>query len=126
MDYKRILPIEATYALRYLKDFIKQTTPEVDKSALSSHKRVFFLDAPAYGNIGDQAIAFAMETLMADVLPEYQQIEITEDQLVSTINWLRKTIQKNDIICLTGGGNMGALYPRYEFARRLVLKNLVI
>lgn len=123
MDYKHILPIETTYALRYLKEFIKQTTPEVDSSVLSMPKRVFFLDAPAYGNIGDQAIAFAMETIVADVLPEYQQIEITEDCLVSSINWLRKTIQKEDIICLTGGGNMGTLYPRYEFARRLVLKN---
>ena len=123
MNLKHVLPIEANYALKHLKDNIKQITPSVEESLLASNRRVFFLDAPAYGNIGDQAIAFAMESFVADILPDYKQIEITEDQLPASIHWLKKEVRTNDIICLTGGGNMGVMYQRYESVRRLVLKN---
>ena len=123
MDLKHILPIEVNYALKHLKDGFQQSEADCDTNALSSDKRVFFLDAPAYGNIGDQAIALGMETFVADVLPDYRQIEITEDKLPSTIKWLKKTIRANDIICLTGGGNMGEMYQRYESVRRLVIRN---
>lgn len=123
MDLKHILPIEANYALKHLKNRFRPQELSVDKKILTSSKRVFFPDVPAYGNIGDQAIAFAMETFIAEVLPEYKQIEITEDQLPSSINWIRKTIQNDDIICLTGGGNMGVMYQRYESARRMIIKN---
>lgn len=122
MDLKHILPIEANYALKHLKDRVKQIVPHVEESALADERRVFFLDAPAYGNIGDQAIAFAMESFIADILPEYRQIEITEDQLPASIQWLKKVIRADDIICLTGGGNMGVMYQRYESVRRLVIK----
>lgn len=123
MDIKHILPIEVNYAIRHAKDRFQQTYVDYEPEALASEKRVFFLDAPAYGNIGDQAIALAMETFMADVLPDFKQIEVTEDMLLSSMKWLKSTIRKDDIICLTGGGNMGVMYQRYESVRRLVMKN---
>lgn len=122
MDLKHILPIEVNYALKHLKDRLQQYAADCDTNALRSDKRVFFLDAPAYGNIGDQAIALGMETFIADVLPENRQIEITEDKLPSNIQWIKNTIRTNDIICLTGGGNMGVMYQRYESVRRLVIR----
>ena len=123
MDLKHVLPIEANYALKHFKDSFKQFIPVVDESLLAGDRRVFFLDAPAYGNIGDQAIAFAMESFIADTLPDYKQIEITEEQLPASIQWLKKEVRATDIICLTGGGNMGVMYQRYESVRRLVLKH---
>ena len=63
MNIKHVLPIEANYALKHIKDSIKQIVPTVEKPSLASNRRVFFLDAPAYGNLGDQAIALAMEYL---------------------------------------------------------------
>lgn len=123
MDYKHVLPIEINYRIRHFIEFISQQTPEV---YLESPQRVFFLDAPSYGNIGDQAIAFAMEKFVGETLPEFQQIEITEDKLPSSIKWLKRHINSNDLICLTGGGNMGVMYQRYEAARRLVIKNFPI
>lgn len=123
LDIKHILPIDVNYSLKHLRDYIFQTIPVVQKTSLASNRRVFFLDAPAYENIGDQAIAFAMESFIADILPEYSQIEITEDQLPASIHWLKKEVKVSDIICLTGGGNMGVMYQRYEAARRLVLKS---
>ncbi len=122
MDLKHVLPIEINFALKHFKERIKQIIPAVEESSLASDFRVFFLDVPAYGNIGDQAIAFAMQTFIADILPDFKQIEITEDQLPASIQWLKREIRAYDIICLTGGGNMGVLYQRYESVRRFVLK----
>lgn len=123
MDFKHVLPIEVNYALKHMKDRVRPVKPDIDENALRYRRRVFFLDAPAYGNIGDQAIAYAMETFVADVLPGYKQVEVTEDQLPAAMKWLRGEIRKDDIICLTGGGNMGVMYQRYESVRRLVIRN---
>lgn len=123
MNLKQILPIEMNYTLRHFCELQKKETPEAAKETLGADKRVFFLDAPAYGNIGDQAIAYAMEMFVKDVLPDYRQIEVTEDKLPATLRWLKDNIREADLICLTGGGNMGVMYQRYESARRLILKN---
>ncbi len=123
MNIKQILPIEVNYKIRHLFEFARQITPVVDEELLASDKRVFFLDAPSYGNIGDQAIAYAMEKYISDVLPDYTQIEITEDKVPASIKWLKRTIRGNDLICLTGGGNMGVTYQRYESVRRLIMRS---
>ncbi len=123
MNLKQILPIETNYKLRHFREWGKNEHPDyITQDMLNSKKRVFFLDAPAYGNLGDQAIAYAMETFVARTLPDYTQIEITEDKLPSCLQWLKNTVKENDLICLTGGGNMGVMYQRYESVRRLVLK----
>ena len=121
MNPKQILPIEWNYRLRHLHEWNRKDQPDFDVVSLEVNKRVFFLDAPAYGNIGDQAIAYAMESFISRILPDYKQIEITEDKLPSCLSWLKQNIRDNDLICLTGGGNMGVMYQRYESVRRLVL-----
>ena len=121
MHPKQILPIEWNYRLRHLLSGIEKIGPDLEVGTLEANERVFFLDAPAYGNIGDQAIAYAMESLISKILPNYKQIEITEDKLPSCLSWLKQNIRDNDLICLTGGGNMGVMYQRYESVRRLVL-----
>lgn len=130
MNVKKILPIRLNYLLRHLFQFLNQIEPDIPREKLESRKRVFFLDAPEYWNIGDQAIAFAMEQYVQRVLPDYTQIEIQEDVLPQYINWLKKTIREDDLICLTGGGNMGCRYQRYEAVRRLIVglfaKNRII
>lgn len=122
MNLKQILPIETNYKLRHLQEWKKNSHPDyISLDMLKANKRVFFLDVPAYGNLGDQAIAYAMETFIARILPDYTQIEITEDKLPAYLKWLKATVKENDLICLTGGGNMGVMYQRYESVRRLIL-----
>jgi len=122
INYKHIFSLETNYILKSLPDFIfkqKKLKNEND------NKKIYFLDAPSYGNIGDQAIAFAMEEFMKDVCKEFEQIEIQEDRFANYYFWLKKNIKKDDIICLTGGGNMGDLYPKYEAIRRIVIKTFI-
>lgn len=120
MNYKHILPIEINYKLKNSIKFLQQKKPEYTVD--NKNKYVYFLDIPSYGNVGDQAIALSMEKYMNDYFYDYKQIEFLESNVVNYINWLKKNIKKEDIICLTGGGNMGTMYQKYEAIRRLIIK----
>ena len=122
MNIKKIFPLEVNYNVKHFKEKIFQREPNFKLNS-NDKKRVFFLDAPEYGNLGDQAIAFSMQKFMKDKFPEYIQYEIQEDKYLSNLSWLKKNISNNDIICLMGGGNMGDLYQRYEAIRRNIIKN---
>ena len=118
VNLKKIFPIEINYKLKNILRPTEKTKINIELS----EKNVFFLDAPGYGNIGDQAIAYAMEKYMSDKFPEYNQIEILENNIHNYINELKEQIKNDDIICLTGGGNMGTMYQRYEAIRRMIIK----
>lgn len=121
MNVKRIFPLEFNYRLRHFKEIIKQSKPILDLKN-ENEKRVYFLDAPEYGNLGDQAIAYALQTFMKDNFKEYSYYEIQEDNYLKYYKWLKNNIRESDIICLMGGGNMGDLYQRYEAIRRSIIK----
>lgn len=82
-----------------------------------------FLDAASYNNLGDQAIAYAMSEFLKNEFKDYKYIEVSDNEIVRNIKYIRKNTNSKDIICLTGGGNMGTLYPRYEAIRRMIIKN---
>lgn len=122
MNIMHVLPMELNFK-------IINTLRKKNKKVISLNqndkdtKYVYFLDTPEYGNLGDQAIAYAMMKFMNDFFPEYKQIEVQENQIYYNIKKIKKIIKKDDIICLTGGGNMGILYQRYEAIRRVIIKN---
>lgn len=120
MLIRNILSINFYYKLRFFKDFIFQKSISI---SLSKQKTVWFLDSPSYGNLGDQAIAYATAKFLKDNFPSCQSIEIAENKLISYLSCLKRTIDKEDIIILQGGGNLGDLYSKYEFLRRQIIKN---
>ncbi len=84
--------------------------------------KIWFLDAPEYENLGDQAIAFAITSFCRKNMPDREIIEFQELNVLSYLKWIEKHINKEDIIVLQGGGNLGNLYRRYEFVRRMIVK----
>jgi len=120
MKIRNILPINFYYKLRFLKDFIFQKNMSLK---LSQNSKIWFLDSPSYENLGDQAIAYATTKILKDTLSNYEIIEVTENNLIKYLSFLKNKIKKDDLIVLQGGGNLGDLYPRYEFLRRQVIKN---
>ena len=68
---KRLLPMDVHYRMKHLREFLHPVPPQVDSAQLQSDRRVFFLDTPSYGNLGDQAIAFAMRRFVGEVLPAF-------------------------------------------------------
>lgn len=121
MNIKNILPIEINFKL---KNFLNRGEKKlISWNQEDNQNYVYFLDTPEYGNLGDQAIAFAMMKFMHDFFPEYKQREVLENHIYHNLKNLKKTIKSTDIICLTGGGNMGILYQKYEAIRRIIIKN---
>lgn len=105
--------------IRFIKDFIFQKKSEIVLSC--ENQRVWFLDAPTYGNLGDQAIAYAINCFCKNVLQNFEILEYQEENVINHLSWLKKNVKKDDIIVLQGGGNLGNLYPRYEFVRRTIV-----
>lgn len=46
-----------------------------------------------------------------------------EKDFLRNFEYLKTIITEKDIICLSGGGNMGNLYPKYESIRRKIINN---
>lgn len=122
MNIKRIFPMEVNLQLRNAKNFIFQKKYCIS-GAEEGMTRCFFLDAATYNNLGDQAIALSMELFLDDLFGRDNVFVINETAIISYLKSLKKEIKEDDIIVMSGGGNMGDLYPRYESIRRLIIKN---
>lgn len=117
-EFKNIFTLNFLLKVKYLPSMLNQSKISVKKN----DRRIFFLDAPDYANIGDQAISLAIRKFSDMYFPEYEFIEIMQKDIFKYINSLKKQIKQDDIIFLTGGGNMGNVYRIYEATRRFVIK----
>lgn len=115
------LTIDQYGKIRFAKDFIFQK--QMDMDVTDGKMRIWFLDAPAYGNVGDQAIAYGIRRFCKTVFPNAEIVEFQEDNVIRYLSWLKKSVKPSSIIVLQGGGNLGNLYPRYEFIRRTIIRS---
>ena len=104
----------------YIKNFGKIMLKPTVKL---KNKNIILIDAATYNNLGDQAITYSIEKFIKDKFNKLNYVEITEKDFIRNYKYIKKHIQKNDIICMNGGGNMGNLYPKYEEIRRIVIQN---
>lgn len=85
-------------------------------------RRVYFLGVPEHGNMGDQAIALAMNELINRYYPEYEILNFKMSETLGAILPIMKDCNKRDLFILIGGGNMGIEYFGNEEVRRLVIE----
>ncbi len=85
--------------------------------------KIFFLLTPTYGNLGDQAIEYATEQYLNKFYSEYLVINISLHDIYRKLYYIDKTIKKNDLIVIQGGGNFGNLYMECEYARRFIVRH---
>lgn len=103
---------------------VKGIAPNVNQEALFNNKRkVFLFGSPSYTNIGDQAIAYAEEKFIKNCFPYYEYIEIMDYATEEGIELVKKIIKADDVVCFTGGGNLGSLYLDIEEDRRKVIES---
>lgn len=120
MNLKKILPMEINLEIKNFPQYFKENTIGIPVS--DGEPRLFFLDAASYNNMGDQAIAYAISVFLQQEYSSYDYIEVSEKELLRNLKLLKTIVTSHDIICLSGGGNMGNLYPKYEALRRKVVK----
>ncbi len=116
---KALIPMRLLFLMKYCRQFCNQKQPDTAKTSPA----IYYLDAPSYGNLGDQAIALAIRSYCSEVFPDYDFVEILQDELPQYVRALKKNIKPTDLIVLTGGGNMGDTYRIYEAARRFVIRH---
>lgn len=105
-------------------NIVKGIAPNVNQEALFNNKRkVFLFGSPSYTNIGDQAIAYAEEKFIKNCFPYYEYIEIMDYATEEGIQLVNKIIKADDVVCFTGGGNLGSLYVDIEEDRRRVIES---
>lgn len=85
--------------------------------------KFFSFGIPTYTNLGDQAVSWAQKRYIENEFPEYEFIEILEEDTEAAIKEIQKVIQPPDIVSFVGGGNMGSLYLDHEIARRRVFES---
>lgn len=95
-----------------------------DRYATCSKKKrnIFFVALPEHGNLGDQAIAVAINEFLARVCTNDHIIRVFYNEVISNLLLIKRHIKKGDILILIGGGNMGYEYFAEEEVRRLTIK----
>lgn len=87
-----------------------------------SDRVIYVIGAPEYSNLGDHAIAESQKELLARLFPNNRIVELTNDKFLADCLALKKSIKRNDIITVIGGGNFGNEYPLEHKVRMLVIK----
>lgn len=86
-----------------------------------SNKKIFILLSTDYSNLGDHAMTYAHKRYLKRNFPEHQIIEILVGDTMKYLFSIRKSLGKDDIITLKGGGNVGVEYFREELIRRTIV-----
>ncbi len=82
----------------------------------------FIFMVPDLGNLGDLAIGLAQKSFLEKNLQGYSVVEIRHGTTYQSAREIFKQATADDIIFLTGGGNMGTIYKDAELQRRFLIK----
>lgn len=96
---------------------------EVLDALKSKDEKILWIQSPEHGNLGDQMISIATEKFLKEKYSSKQLIEISLEQYNDIKNIIVKTINKNDIVIIHGGGNFGNLYLPAEIQRRDIVSS---
>lgn len=77
-----------------------------------SRRHIVLLNTPRHSNLGDHAIALQEKSFFARYFPEYDLVEIDEDEAQGMRWQIKELVGHEDIIVLTGGGYLGSLWVR--------------
>ncbi|WP_248722986.1 polysaccharide pyruvyl transferase family protein [Seonamhaeicola sp. ML3] len=120
---KKIIPLELKFKVRLLLLKLKPTNGLGLSSNSSKVKRIYIFLSADYGNLGDVAITYAQHKFLKEKYPDFLVTEIPISNTLNGIEFVKRKINKTDIVTTVGGGNMGDLYPMIELFRQLVIEN---
>ena len=106
----------------FVKEYIRGILLE-NNSYVSHDRKIFILGVPDHYNLGDQAIIYATRKFLTKLYPQIEIEEVPIMNFARKLPYLKNNIQRNDLIILQGGGNMGNIYWRNERIRREVISH---
>lgn len=90
---------------------------------LRQSQKILLVGTSEHSNIGDAAITLAEQYLLKRVYPEYFQMEFSTYEIDRQYAFLQAIACPEDVICLSGGGNLGSQYAAEEELRRRVISD---
>lgn len=75
-----------------------------------NRRGIILFNSPDYRNIGDHAIAKGERIFFEENYPEYELFEVSPSEYVREYNVIHQQIREDDILFISGGGNIGDLY----------------
>ena len=124
--------------VKYAKEIISELSrKEIDNYLLYSEywinsnceetdggKEIYLVNTHCFSNIGDYAITYATKRFLKDKAKEFRIKEIPAVICQDGTEYLKKYINENAIILLSGGGYLGSLWLDYgENSVRKIIKN---
>ena len=86
-------------------------------------KKIYILNTPLHGNLGDQAILLSEKNIIKDTLPEYKII-VVPNKICRDMPKIVAMIVGNNPTCIHGGGYLGDLWPSEDMTIRKILELL--
>lgn len=85
-------------------------------------RNIAIIGTPNHGNLGDYAIYVAEREILRKHFPDCNIFAVNMTDFQHEVNALKKLLNKNDILVLTGGGNLGNQYMDDEMIRRKTIQ----
>lgn len=95
-----------------------------NKLSKKHSKIIYLLATENYGNLGDHHIAKSEINFIKKYIENVYVEEIPASEIFHRLQYMKKYIRKNDLVCLPGGGNIGNQYMWSEKLKRYVISEL--
>lgn len=115
----RIVKLNLIYWKKYLHESLAFSKFKIlfNYRLLLSNRssRVFIVATPTHGNLGDQAIVLSEKQMLNKCGYEKKQIiEIRDPDFRRYGEYIKQSVNEEDLIVIDGGGNLGTLWPRED------------
>lgn len=94
----------------YIPIGVCETFVKFLKRRSNKRNRIFLLNIPSHGNLGDHLISIAEQEFLRDNFPEREVILVSSSELYFSSHIALMGVREDDVLCVTGGGFMGSLY----------------
>lgn len=88
---------------------------------LRQKKKALLLGTAEHQNIGDAAITLAEQTILRRQFPDYFQVEYSTYEQPEQYAFIQSIVNEDDIIFISGGGNLGSSYSAEEALHRRII-----
>jgi len=125
---KKYLPLKFKTAIkniigRYRNQNVDNDLVLTELKETYINSRIILIGTPVHGNLGDHAIAVAEKELFAEFIPERQVIEIVMPIYRAFASNIKRYINEQDIIIVSGGGWLGTLWKHNEDIVRQIISS---
>lgn len=109
----QISPAEAVL----IRDALQQT----GRVKKTEKRRIFLMNTPDHGNLGDHALAIAANRFFQEFFPRYEVLEYTGKQWDYCGREISEIVESKDMIFFVGGGYMGDMWQKESVRVRQII-----